>query len=875
TLFNPIITAYQLYLEQEIAYDDLDDQIDSIPELNPIYWDIDEWEEQYQYLRHSIEAYDQYISEEEDYLTRIAKEEAKAEQWLVYVNTPIKATLIESVILVALDEVNHLLVSLDPLVMDELAGLVFNRYYGLPTIMMVDEPDFEITPEMAQSILGQLSTALGSLFETMDETDDLNVTTLLKDFLEIELISEGVTDPDLATMLTKYGNAIDRYYPEIETILDLFSDAVAGVDLTEITTILNYLPEMSEYNPNQNVMMIYLSDIIRILTDKGTFETAEAAGTLDYPYLINLAVELMIDVQNDFEPLADPLVLTQAQTNIVSHVEDILAKAFAIAAYDPSALPEDGMAKIYELQKYGEYFMNQLGAVGPVNIPYPFMDEGVPMEFGYQHEDFVEILWDRYRYLITDDQVEDLILELTQVYETTEENTFFLFIMTSDTFGWGKDIYNISEYLEWSESLSSFGLLKADMVHYLFGYLGMLQAGEVADLWQWDQISYYQDWISGYENDIAGYEIDLAEFNQILSEIPTNLTNPVLRADLLALIEPGKTMIEARIAFENARYPIEYPEEYSDFFVINDQFKEYEIFDEYELLSFLRFGSYDAFPVEAPNEEDFNLFYGFLDPQSHALYDPILDLEAQYVAAYNSFQPEYERIWNALYEEGLSEFSHAEDLYYTLEAWGNTQQSINNVVRYIEETEMYIAALEREMVGPMAALEMYRDPVALAKLESAFMTVDDRVWTFVNNLPEDDRYDILWEIDNDIRNMIYLYDYYDIEYIDPVDVAMKINNIMMLASPVLVDYALDGSDINLVLDQYVEIIAELSLPDDGLLEEWVLSVEGVLYGFIDQCVDIDAIADCENMTEAEMLVVMEFITETYPNFLEMFSYLLD
>ncbi|NLF48066.1 MAG: hypothetical protein GX582_00285, partial [Acholeplasmataceae bacterium] len=48
-----------------------------------------------------------------------------------------------------------------------------------------------------------------------------------------------------------------------------------------------------------------------------------------------------------------------------------------------------------------------------------------------------------------------------------------------------------------------------------------------------------------------------------------------------------------------------------------------------------------------------------------------------------------------------------------------------------------------------------------------------------------------------------------------------------------------------------------------------------LYGFIDQCVDIDAIADCENMTEAEMLVVMEFITETYPNFLEMFSYLLD
>ncbi|MDY0373876.1 MAG: hypothetical protein RBQ86_07145, partial [Candidatus Izemoplasmatales bacterium] len=252
-----------------------------------------------------------------------------------------------------------------------------------------------------------------------------------------------------------------------------------------------------------------------------------------------------------------------------------------------------------------------------------------------------------------------------------------------------------------------------------------------------------------------------------------------------------------------------------------------------------------------------------------------LDLEAQYVAAYNIFQPEYERILNALYEEGLSEFSHAEDLYYTLEAWGNTQQSINNVVRSIEETEMYIAALEREMVGPMAALEMYRDPAALAKLESAFMTVDDRVWTFVNNLPEDDRYDILWEIDNDIRNMIYLYDYYDIEYIDPVDVAMKINNIMMLASPVLVDYALDGSDINLVLDQYVEIIAELSLPDDGLLEEWVLSVEGVLYGFIDQCVDIDAIADCENMTEAEMLVVMEFITETYPNFLEMFSYLLD
>jgi hypothetical protein len=126
------------------------------------------------------------------------------------------------------------------------------------------------------------------------------------------------------------------------------------------------------------------------LTDHGTLSIAEA-GTLDYPRLINLAVELMIDVRHDFEPV-DESVLTTAQGNVMSHFEALLDKAYLIAQYDPMAMPEDGMGIIFEMQNYGEYFFQQLMDLGPEAIVYPFKDGDDDMFFGYQHQYFVDYL---------------------------------------------------------------------------------------------------------------------------------------------------------------------------------------------------------------------------------------------------------------------------------------------------------------------------------------------------------------------------------------------------------------------------------------------------------------------------------------------------
>jgi hypothetical protein len=854
TLFGPVIAAYSNYVDEEILFYGLSDEAgENYPE---IYWDINEWQSQYRDLFNNIAYYQNDIANQEMAYENLLREEAQLIAWSTYFADPVKGALVEDVFVIALDEIDNLLISVDPVIMDEMFAEIFARlyygYYGIDT--EVSETD--LTPEKLESYLGEIAVLLDSIFGTMDEVDDAKVTTLLKDILAIQLESAGIIDPDLAAMMAKYGDAIDQYFPEIETVLGLLAVAIDGIDAFEVETIITAIKTLSDDDASSVPKIIQIARIITILSDNGELDPLEA-GTLDWEYLMNLALEIFFDVRYEFEDY-DPAYLAAALNNIGSHATDMLEDLTIIAGFDEFALTIENLAFIHEFMEYGEYFAYQLMAVGPEGIEYPFMDGEEVMVFGYDHQDFVDKILDRFGDDLSEIEVEDKILSFMDIYDvTSEEEAFYLWNLTARLFSNALYLDSFMELIEWRDQLASIGIPEDVLMFFLVRNLPFEQMEYINQFWQFGQIEYLIDEIALYEDDITYFEGEIASWDEALALSALDITDPAIRADVLALIETGKVMWEAEMLWQDARNYIDYPDDYGfDWYV-----------DEYQMLSAYLFGDYlSTLDFSGSNPIEFDNYLATLDYRSYGIYGPILDLEEEFAINYIAYWTEYYRLYDLLVANESGEEWVLDEVNGLLSSRSDTLSMIIYDQRQIANMEDEIAELESQMEGAIALMMFFDDPTAQALLGSVLLSLNSELTTILSGIDEADLEDFLWNMD---YHLDVFFNYLDGPWLTYYDVAYHVNEAMIILGPLFDDYAVESSELALLLDQLVTIYAASTCPDEVLLGDWTLEVEDILFSFIVQLYEIDQV-DPENMTEADLLLLDIFLQETYPEFMEMF-----
>jgi hypothetical protein len=439
---------------------------------------------------------------------------------------------------------------------------------------------------------------------------------------------------------------------------------------------------------------------------------------------------------------------------------------------------------------------------------------------------------------------------------TSEEEAFYLWNLTARLFSNALYLDSFMELIEWREQFASMGIPEDVLMYFLVRNLPFDQMEYINQFWQFEQIEYLIDEITLYEDEITGFEGEIASWNEDLASLALDITNPTVRADVLALIETGKAKWEAELLWLDAKNNIDYPDDY--------EFDWYA--NEYEMLSNYLLGDYRGELAITPNVMEYENYLATLDYRSLEIYGPILDLEYDFAINYIAYWTEYFRLYALLSGDWAGEELVLDQVDSLLNSRSNPLSEIFYNQRQISYMEDEIAELESQVEGPIAMMMFFDDPTAQALLESVLLSMNSELTTILSGVDEADLEDFLWEMD---YHFDALFNYLDDPWLNYDEVAYHVNEAMVILGPLFDDYAVESSDLALLLDQFVTIYAESTCPEGMLLETWTEEVESVLFSFIVQLYEIDQV-DPDNLIEADRLLLDIFLQETYPEFMEMF-----
>ena len=547
---------------------------------------------------YNIYDYQWWIASLQEDIDRINAQIALYENYLLYMDDADNQLLIEEVITILINEVQHVVASADPATFDILFQLLTGSMK--PRVFMTEEPydPFADIDLSALAILGyaeDLSTVLNALFDLMTPENVLKIKTLAFDLISIQLANEGKTVEEVAAQIALFDDAFAKYWPMLQETVGILSNTLDSLTEAKVQLFIDAIPLLSGSTENFAEIIITVSALIDSLVG----EEALDIQTLIASYLV-----LYFDVTSEYNPnLTD---LADVQALFAGYITELLLLAAEIKDYDLSTLTEAQMATLYEAQNLGKYLVECL--MDPESIQ-------ADMTFTYVHQDFVDLVDMLFGFEGDVPQIESQIAMFITLFNTTEEDAFYKVLLYGQMILSARNIESVEDAQAWILSILHSPLSKEQLAGYIVDALIMAYDQAMSGYSPLDEIADLEIDLQDAEDDLIAIQADLAQFEADMT------------AGILTVLDPTANALLTQ-AWNEAHNLLIYQNQYWNVFNEGQQSWSWD-YHTYELLFAYRYGGFG----NDPDIDAYNSMWESLYFEEQVLYGPALNA---YQAVYDS-----------------------------------------------------------------------------------------------------------------------------------------------------------------------------------------------------------------------------------------------
>ncbi len=513
TMYDPYIALYQAYLI--IQYRDVYRLSDIVYSLTGISGSnvgekVNDFFQTYANMGYNNQSSEWMIQEMMDEQSRVLEQHLMMTAFEGYMNTESGKAKLGALMVTLYDILDNVIMNLDE--------ATFNFVMSL----MKGEIEFgpeDLTSENIVLYTGMLSNVLTLLTETISDEDILNLTSLMKDVFALYVNGLGLDPTEATALIATVSTAIDQYSTVLfDTIEDLivFLDSI---DQTKADAIIAFVELIQSGLFTEEEIVIEVAKLIDVLIGD---------ESLDLNALFNNLTEIFFDVMYMFSP--DESQVIAVKTAIQENITRILELAAIIKDYDVLSLDMTMIDNIDEFQARIEAFVNI--------FRYGFEDILNPITFGYEHQDFIDLVNQLTGYTLSSEEIETQILMYISIFgDLTEKETY---LMLSNVLQFASQIpsfESIADAQNWFSRVTDLGFSNTAIAEYLFNFLFEKLSYDVTNQTDiLDEIAYLQAEIDYYQDMIDDMqdELDLID-GYITAELA--LLDPSLQVDALAYWE--------------------------------------------------------------------------------------------------------------------------------------------------------------------------------------------------------------------------------------------------------------------------------------------------------------------------------------------------
>ncbi|MDD5293456.1 MAG: hypothetical protein PHW40_04000, partial [Candidatus Izemoplasmatales bacterium] len=375
--------------------------------------------------------------------------------------------------------------------------------------------------------------------------------------------------------------------------------------------------------------------------------------SLDVLPLFGYVVDIYYDITTSLT--ADPDEVWLIKNALDSNLSRILELASLIAALDPSSVPPEAMVLLEELS-------------ARVLVLQAMFEQGFhvilePIEFGYHHDDFLEMVGMIFGGLMEEAEMEYLVSLLMEVVEKSdEEEAYYLIYATFIHLSRLQTLRSLDDFFQWYQGIEALGLTKTDIARYVVNFAVMMFERDLGAYGYSRHIDWIEESWAYSAEQIEAIELQIAGFDDWALSLVDGMS---VDARDLFLNFWDAYKLSVSLDFEMNRVFMGYWEEWPEGFDSETFMSLYEIY----------FGSF----YDPELMDDFDVLWNSLSTEEQLLYTPLIDaMDAAFSHYHQVLVPLYEAVNNdpeladmVMSWEVENNLQHLRELYESISALMN------------------------------------------------------------------------------------------------------------------------------------------------------------------------------------------------------------
>ncbi|MDD3478545.1 MAG: hypothetical protein PHP32_06680, partial [Candidatus Izemoplasmatales bacterium] len=415
---------------------DMDNYGNNLQSMMWNYW------QNYQDFTWNLQSLQWQIVEIQDQMQREMEQHQMMLQVQAYFNTEAGLAKIKLLMITIYDMLDYAITNFDQDTFDMMFGLMTGQ--------------IQLTPEDLNSdnlvmAAGMAADLIDLLMATIDQDDIDNIASIAKDAAAMYVDTLDMTLLEGAALLLKINAAIDKYLNAAYDAVGEISSFLHSIDADKADAILAFVALMQSGTFNQNQIVIGVATLI---------DTLIADGSIDMEFVSGILVDLYFDVTTMLDP--DPATVAAVKLALDANITRIFELAAEIALYDPSTfLSSEQMDSVAE-------FMARVEAL------VMMFDQGFetildPISFGYDHQDFVNLIESMNDEYMNPEEIELQIDMFMAMFETEDEQFAYNMLLTIQSMVRAlENIDSFTAFQNWFGAVVNLGFSNTAIANYMF-----------------------------------------------------------------------------------------------------------------------------------------------------------------------------------------------------------------------------------------------------------------------------------------------------------------------------------------------------------------------------------------------------------------------
>jgi len=543
-------------------------------------------------------------------------------------------------------------------ILDSVILGVSQESFDLLLGILSSETDFsfeDLTAEEIALYSGQIADLMTLIKSTITTEDTDNLKALVKEFAAIYVGSLDLTLLEQTALIVKLNAAVDHY---VDVFFETYDDLIVFLDsitLQKASIILDVVAMMKSEDATMEERIIGIATLI---------DTLQSDGSLDINSLTHNLTELYYDIQTMFNP--DLLIVSDVNDAIDENIARILELSAIIKEYDSSTiLDAEDMLNLEELLARVQAFA--------MMFEYGFESILDPIAFGYEHQDFIDLIYRLSDEWMTLEEAEAQLLMYMDVFGyESEEETYYLLSTIMIFANELRMISSFTDFQNWFYQVIYLGFSNEAIAEYILNFI-ILKVDDINTNSIIDKLAAVNDRIDEYTGYIEFYSDELDSINaEVLMGIA--MLDPSYQATATAFWEAAMQRvileIEANTAYWNAMDTLGY-------------YTVLRLIDARDMVVF--YESILDFENAAFSQDAYDTLYNSLEPEEQDLIDDMFSAEnALLLYETDTYNPLYLQCESLEYFNVTIMFTEFEYTYFSC---------YQNMIDYSSFLEGYVAEL--------------------------------------------------------------------------------------------------------------------------------------------------------------------------------------